>query len=199
MGRKVMLDAAQTNFHRLAKEVSEQAVKDLRNTNPAFAKYQSKIELRTFRRKPKGFHRHQIDLVTNMLLNKAFACMTNAAIVDWLAEKFVGYRPSQSLMYVPLYPSSKHAIQVLLSENGFGVLKPDATLSTIKAIIRANGRSSKPVRSHNVDVSFSEMAVCLNGKLFPIDHSRKSPSIRVGEGRNYLRCDLLEALFTSGK
>ena len=122
--------------------------------------------------------------------------MTNDKVVEKLAEWFPGYRPSTSVMTRRLDTSARSAIQALFDAAELPItVQPDDTLSKLKLAIRAE-RRTQTAQSGTLKVELSDEYVAINDTPYPIDASRKEPAIpvEVNGKRQYLRCDILQAL-----
>jgi hypothetical protein len=168
----------------------------MQESNPEFRGLNFNAELHAYRRPPKGWSSHPQRVIQGFLTNRAFLSQTNGNIVATVAEWFAPYKPSDSIMYRPLHPFSRVAIQAMLDQHGKKiVVRPRDTLSTLKKAIKAGHRvDAKAPTAGTLEIS--EDFVVANGQPYTIDKSRQHPSIRVTvDGkRQYLRCDLLQAL-----
>ena len=183
-------------FERAVKLELKQAVQRVRAGRPEFACYTLSSTVRASQKRPKGFSSYQERLVELMVNSPSFLSKTNKEMVKSLANTFPGYKPSESLMYVPLYPKSKDKIQSIMRRNELPIqVSAKDTVSSIKKALRANGDKSKSKRAYDVVIAMTDDLVMVGSRVYSIDKSRKHPSIRVeSNGRSYLRCDQLEAI-----
>lgn len=179
-------------FNRRLRILAEQ----FRNEHAECAGYEIRPTVRVYRKRPRGFHGHQLRVAKGFLSQPSFLALTNAGIIERLADWYAPYKPSLSIMYVTLSAASRRDIQAELDRAGIAArLTPTDTLSSLKRIVRARGRAvEKAVTKGSLEVGPDW--VVAGGRQFAIDKSRKYPSIRVTlDGkRQYVRCDVLAAL-----
>lgn len=195
MGR-VLVNSERIEFERAVRRSLQETVKKLRQERPEFARFNLSATVRASRKRPKGFSNYQERLVELMVNSPSLLAKTNSEIVAHLARSFPGYTPSESIMYVKLYPKSKERIQSILRRNELPIqVTSKDTLSSIKRAIRAKRGAANNSRAYMATIEFSDDSVVVGSRPYPIDKSRKHPSIRVeSNGRSYLRCDQLEAI-----
>lgn len=178
------------------RQAASMRVAELHASDPRFRSFKLKAELHAYKKRPKGWSKHQERIVGGMLSVSQFRNLTNADIVRQVAEWFPGYRPSASIMYQPIFKSSREPIERLLRQYGLAIqLRPKETLSTLKKAILAGQREDEEEQLTG-EVTIGEYFVVAGGRQFRIDKSRKHPAIRVavGEKRQYVRIDHLRGL-----
>lgn len=183
-------------FERAVKLELKQAVLLVRARKPEFSSFTLSSTIRAAQKRPKGFSGYQERLVDLMVSSPSFLSKTNKDMVKKLANSFPGYKPSESLMYVPLYPKSKDKIQSIMRRNELPIqVGAKDTVSSIKKALRAKGDKSKSKRTYDAVIEITDDSVTVGNRAYSIDKSRKHPSIRVeSNGRGFLRCDQLEAI-----
>lgn len=175
-----------------------EAEKRIKAEYPEFFKLRVSSEIRAYKKPPKGWSGHQLRIVNSMLENPAFLRLTNAEVLKRVRDWYDGYEPSSSVMYRPLYRSSRPKIEAALQQRGIELrLNSNATLSKIKKVIQAK-RSPSASSTFNSTIEISEQHVIVDDRSFPIETGREHPSVRVSVGgrRPYLRVDVLKALLT---
>ena len=183
-------------FERAVKRELRLAVERLRASRPEFARYALSSTIRASRKRPKGFSSYQERLGELMVNSPSFLSKTNKQMVEHLANAFPGYQPSESLMYVSLYPKSQEKIQSIMRRNELPIqISSKDTVSSIKRALRAKGGSDNGKRTYKPIIEITDDFVMFDNRPYLIDKTRKHPSIRVeSNGRAYLRCDQLETI-----
>jgi hypothetical protein len=193
---KFMTEDHRKAFERELYRRVAQVAGELKQSRPEFSQYECKAEIFAYSKTPRGYFSHPERIVDAFLSSSALLHMTNDKIVEKLAEWFPGYRPSTSVMTRPIDASAREAIQALLDAAKLPItVQPGDTLSKLKLAIRAQ-RRVQIAQSVTLKVELSDEYVAINDTPYLIDANRRDPAIpvEVKGKRQYLRCDILQAL-----
>jgi hypothetical protein len=189
-------------YHREGlRRVLSNAIRDAeasyRSEHPEAASLRTRADILVWRKRPRGFSRHRIDLVRLWLDSPATLAETNDAVVERLKQKFNPHPVPASILTREIPSGAKKEISELLAQRGRALdIARHNTLSKIKRALRAQEATEAAPCVHRVNVTFAAAAVIVGDRSYPVTpHANGYGRIRVG--RQWLRCDVLETLLTT--
>jgi len=155
-------------------------------------------ELYVYAKRPKGFSSYPRDITEWFLISREALRETNEATVARLQAKHHPFKVPPNLLTRPLPPKAIEQVRKVLTEHGKNLdLRANNTLSKIKLALRGKASASLASSAYQATISFGAKSVVVNGVEYPTaTHEKGYRRIRIG--RDWLRCDVLEALLQKG-
>lgn len=155
-------------------------------------------ELYVYAKRPKGFSSYPADVTGWFLTSREALREPNTATVARLQAKHHPFEVPPNLLTRPLPPKAIEQVRKVLTSHGKNLdLKANDTLSKIKRALRAAESANEASSTYQAIASFGAKMVVVNGVEYPtVTHQNGYRRIRVG--RDWLRCDVLEALLQTG-
>lgn len=174
-----------------ARQAATKAVKDYKNSNPEASRLGVFMSVGAYKRRPKGFT--VVRAVSLFLADKSSLQKSNAEIAAWLGQDFPGYKVPANILTIPFGATDRKALVKLLKDRG---VKLDLDLldtpSKIKAHLAGVSASQDAASKFEGQVSFSDDAVVVGARRYPIQ--RENGYERIHVGKQKLRVDVLRLL-----
>lgn len=188
------IDPARKALQKAAEDHAADLLKDFIKRTPDAAGLGATVQVRLYKKRPKGFSRVPVEVVDGLIASKAYRALSNAKIVERIQARFPDFEVDEQFMdrEVPAY--LRKEIRGMLARNGTPLdLKTHDTLSKIKLALRGNALRRSTNSVFSVTVSFAEEAVVIGERAYKIVTDAKGYR-RITVGGQKLRVDVLEAL-----
>jgi hypothetical protein len=160
--------------------------------NPEAARIAVKVNAATFKPRPKAFRGHEVRTVALFLSDRASLDLSNEKLAARLSADMPGYSAPANLLTDRLKPAVKARIRQMLDDRAIRLPRDHlATLSKIKRALRAHFNGEAGSISYTGQVTFTETAVIVGEKSYPIQ-TGKHRRIHVAGAK--LNVDGLQAL-----
>lgn len=176
------------------RQAQREAERAYREAHPEAGAISVKADLFVYPKRPKGFSSHPAIVAEWFAVSREALRETNGATVARLQNKFAPYPVPANLLTRPLSPRALEQVGKKLAEHGKVVdLKANNTLSKIRGALRAKASAGAADASYDVQMTFAPDVVVVGGVEYPVQ-TTSTGYRRIRVGRDWLRCDVLEAL-----
>lgn len=157
------------------------------------------VTLRVYTRRPQGFRRVPIEIVSSLTASQQYRAFSNKEIVARIQSRFPAYPVDAGLMDRPIEKYHLSEISKMLSLNETPLdLKVHNTLSRIKIALRGSAIIRREQCSFTKKFTFSDDAVVVGDRPYTIFTDAKNYK-RISVNGHKLRVDVLRELLERAK
>lgn len=176
------------------RQAQRDAERRYREAHPEAGAISVKADLFVYAKRPKGFSAHPTLVAEWFAVSREALRETNSATVARLRNRFAPYPVPDNLLTRPLAPKALDQVGKVLALHGKSVdLKVNNTLSKIRGALRGKASAQAGDASYDVQMTFAPGVVVVGGIEYPVQ-TTSTGYRRIRVGRDWLRCDVLEAL-----
>jgi|GEM_PF-3054409 len=183
------------------KKARDDKIAELLKENPKLADYGVKLDVYSYKKRPKGFQKFY-KLIGISVATAKNALLTQKELLAKVQPDFPDFKIPPSIWQAPLTPYQKKAVQKSINGSMPNPIKifDCETLSDVKNKLKAELNKKAAVKSFAVKMVISSNMVTIGKKNYPITEKKASSysykAIRVDvEGkRQWVRTDVLLAL-----
>ncbi|ODT63103.1 MAG: hypothetical protein ABS77_05030 [Phenylobacterium sp. SCN 69-14] len=197
-GTAAQWEVARRPLAAAIRQAQREAERRYREAHPEAGAISVKADLFVYAKRPKGFSHHPVIVAEWFAVNREALRETNAGTVARLRDKFAPYPVPANLLTRPLSPKALEQVGKKLAEHGKSVdLKANNTLSKIRGALQGKASTEEAAATYNVQMAFASDVVVVGGIEYPVQTDKagyKRIRLQIGPKREWLRCDVLEAL-----
>jgi len=172
-----------------------QSIELFKVKNPEVSGVTVKTTVFATKRRPKEMAKARVRLANLLIFGGEHLNKSNAELAAHICTGIPGYVAPANLATEKFTASEKKAVKAMLSQKRMSIdLDRHNSPSKLKLAIRAIKSGSKPTVQFNALVSFSDEAVIVGTRRFPIQSDRNMRRIHVGKAM--LNVDALIALLS---